>query len=63
MKKFPHYKQSEKKDCGPTCLKIIIKHFGKLISVQELRKLTETKRTGSSLLGLSKAAEKIGFRS
>ena len=63
MKKFPHYKQSDKKDCGPTCLKITAKHFGKLISVQELRKLTETTRAGSSLLGLSEAAEKIGFKS
>ncbi|QTD36734.1 peptidase domain-containing ABC transporter [Polaribacter batillariae] len=63
MKKFPHYKQLDRKDCGSTCLKIIAKHFGKVISIQELRKLTETTRAGSSLLGLSEASEKIGFRS
>ena len=63
MKKPLHYKQSDAKDCGPTCLKIVAKHFGKTIAIQELRKLTETTRAGSSLLGLSDAAEKLGFRS
>jgi ATP-binding cassette subfamily B protein len=63
LKNFPHYKQADQKDCGPTCLKMIAKHFGKVIGVQELRKLTETTRIGSSLLGLSEAAEKLGFRS
>lgn len=63
MLKFPYYKQSDNKDCGPTCLKIITKYFGKIISIQELRKLAETTRSGSNLLGLSEAAEKLGFRS
>lgn len=63
MKKFPHYKQTEAKDCGPTCIKIIAKHFGKLINTQHLRTLSETTRAGSSLLGLSEAVENMGFRS
>lgn len=63
MAKFPHYKQADFKDCGPTCLKIIAKHYKKTIAIQELRKLSETTRSGSSLLGLSDASEKIGFRS
>ncbi len=61
MKKFPHYKQTESKDCGPTCIKIVAKHYGKTIHIQSLRDLAETTREGSSLLGLSEAAEKIGF--
>ncbi|WP_299122162.1 peptidase domain-containing ABC transporter [uncultured Winogradskyella sp.] len=63
MKKFPFYKQRDNKDCGPTCLKIITKYFNKSIAIQQLRELSETTRAGSSLLGLSEAAEKIGFRS
>lgn len=63
MMKFPHYKQSDAKDCGPTCLKILAKHYGKSLSVQSLREISETTRVGSSLLGLSEAAEYIGFRS
>ncbi|WP_091254748.1 peptidase domain-containing ABC transporter [Flavobacterium omnivorum] len=62
MKQFPHYLQNDSKDCGPTCLKIIAKHYGKTINIQELRNLSETTREGSNLLFLSDAAEKIGFR-
>jgi len=61
--KFPFYKQPDTKDCGPTCLKIIAKHYKKTFSIQQLRQLSETTRSGSSLLGISEAAEKIGFRS
>nr|WP_199000718.1 peptidase domain-containing ABC transporter [Flavobacterium sp. ASV13] len=62
MKKFTNYKQADHKDCGPTCLKIIAKHYGKTINIQELRDASETTREGSNLLFLSDAAEKIGFR-
>jgi len=62
LKKFPHYIQADFKDCGPTCLKMIAKHYGKNTNIQELRNLSETTREGSNLLFLSDAAEKIGFR-
>lgn len=62
MKKFAHYRQADHKDCGPTCLKIIAKYYGKTINIQELRDFSETTREGSNLLFLSDAAEKIGFR-
>lgn len=62
MKNFPNYIQADYKDCGPTCLKIIAKYYGKLINIIELRTLSETTREGSNLLNLSDAAEKIGFR-
>jgi len=61
--KFPFYKQADAKDCGPTCLKIIAKYYKKSITTRELRNLSETTREGSSLRGISVAAEKIGFRS
>ncbi|WP_047098610.1 peptidase domain-containing ABC transporter [Chryseobacterium lactis] len=63
MKKFPFYKQPDTKDCGPTCLRIVSKYYGKSISLQQIRNLSETTREGSSLLGLSDAAENLGFRS
>lgn len=62
MSKFPFYKQPDSKDCGPTCLRIIAKYYGKLISIQEIRNLSETTRVGSNLLKLSDAAEAIGFK-
>jgi len=62
IKKFPFYKQPDAKDCGPTCLRIIAKHYNKSISLQQIRTLSETTREGSGLLGLSNAAENLGFR-
>ncbi len=44
-------------------MKIIAKNYGRTISLQRLRNLSETLRTGSSLLGLSDAAESIGLKS
>ncbi|MCD2260450.1 peptidase domain-containing ABC transporter [Psychroserpens luteolus] len=60
--RFPTYQQTEAKDCGPTCIKIVAKYYGKTINTQELRRLSETTREGSSLMGMSDAAESIGFR-
>ncbi|APD06596.1 pediocin PA-1 transport/processing ATP-binding protein PedD [Flavobacteriaceae bacterium UJ101] len=62
MKSFPNYKQPGQKDCGPTCLRIISKYYGKSINLEQIRHLSETTREGSSLLGLSEAAENIGFK-
>jgi len=62
VKQFPFYKQADFKDCGPTCLKIIAKHYDKVIPIQKLRTLSETTRAGSHLIGMSEAAENIGFR-
>tara|TARA_B110000902_G_C14059974_1_gene495122 strand:+ start:605 stop:805 length:201 start_codon:yes stop_codon:yes gene_type:complete len=63
LKKFPNYIQPDNKDCVPTCLKIIAKHYNKVINLQYLRDISETQREGSSLLHLSDASELIGFRS
>lgn len=60
--KFPNYKQADATDCGPTCLRIVAKHFGRQFNLASLRELTYKNRTGVSLLGISDAAEKLGFR-
>jgi len=62
MSSFPHYKQPDEMDCGATCLRMVAKHYGKTYSLPDLRQATQTTREGISLLGLSTAAEKIGFR-
>lgn len=62
MARFPFYKQPDSKDCGPTCLRIISKYYGKILPLQMLRDLSETTREGATLLGLSRAAETIGFK-
>ncbi len=49
-------------DCGPTCLRMIAKHYGKKFSVQQLRDQSFIQRTGVSMLGISEAAASIGLR-
>ena len=34
MLHFPHYRQPDHKDCGPTCLKMVAKYYGKTIDNQ-----------------------------
>ena len=59
---FPTYRQLDQKDCGPTCLRIVCKYYKKSIGIQTLREMCSTNRIGTTLLDLSHAAEKIGFR-
>jgi ATP-binding cassette subfamily B protein len=49
-------------DCGPTCLRMIAKYYGRNYSSQRLREISGINKEGVSLLGISEAAEKIGFR-
>ena len=63
MKSFPHFTQLDAMDCGPTCLRMISKYYGKSYSLQNLRNRSFITKTGVNLLGLSQAAESIGFRS
>ncbi len=62
MAKFPHFQQPDVMDCGPVCLKIVAKYYGKHLRLNTLRELTYKAREGVSLLALSDAAEKSGFR-
>jgi len=59
---FTHFNQIDAMDCGPTCLRMIAKHFGKAYSLAKLRELSHISKQGVSLLGVSEAAEQIGFR-
>lgn len=63
VKRFPHYLQHDAADCGPTSLRMIAKHYGKEYSAEMLRQHCYISREGVSMLGISDAAEYIGFRS
>ncbi|MBX2964865.1 MAG: peptidase domain-containing ABC transporter [Cyclobacteriaceae bacterium] len=58
---FPHFKQLDQMDCGPTCLRIISKFYGKTYPIDLLRKKSSISKNGVSLSGISEAAESIGF--
>ena len=60
--KFPFTRQHDAMDCGPACLKMVAEHYGRHYSLEMLRESTSIGREGMSLLGISRAAEKIGMR-
>ena len=60
--RFPYFKQLDSMDCGPTCLRIVAKYYGKTYSLQYLRNNSFITREGVSMLGISEASEQIGFR-
>lgn len=61
-KKFTYYRQLDAMDCGPTCLRMVAKYHGKNFTLDYLRSQSYITRNGVSLLGISEAAEEIGFR-
>src|SRR5690349_80093 len=50
-------------DCGPTCLRMVAKYYGRSIPLEYLRNKSQFGKAGVSLLGLADAAESIGLRS
>ena len=62
MPEFPVFKQLDFMDCGPTCLQMVAKHYGKSYTLQFLRSISFISKSGVSMLGISDVAESIGFR-
>jgi len=62
MPSFPFYKQLDAMDCGPTCLRMVARHYGKHFTLQTLREKSYLNREGVSMLGIAKGAEAIGFQ-
>jgi len=62
MKRFPFYHQLDSADCGPTCLRMIAKFYGKTYSAEKLRNKSFVGRQGASLTDISGVAEDIGFK-
>src|SRR4051812_48796986 len=62
MPSFPFILQPGAMDCGPTCLRMIAEFYGKKYSIEYLRRKTQIGKEGVNLVGISEAAEAIGFR-
>ncbi len=62
MKKIPLILQQDAMDCGPSCLAMLCSYYGQQISCKQLRKICSLGKAGVSILGISKAAEIIGFK-
>lgn len=61
--RFPSEIQHDKMDCGPTCLKLVAKFYGRFYPIHFIRDLCGTTREGVSILNLVHAAEKLGMKS
>lgn len=61
LRKFPFYKQLDQMDCGPTCLRMVAKHYGRSIPIDVLRRKANITREGVSLGGIAEAAEDVGL--
>jgi ATP-binding cassette subfamily B protein len=60
--KLPFFKQPEAMDCGPTCLKMVVGYYGKTFPLQYFRRICSLTRQGTTLAGLTQAAEQLGFK-
>ncbi len=61
MKKYPHVPQHSEEDCGAACLATVAKFYGKTFSLAHTREAVGTGKLGTSLLGLKRGAESLGF--
>lgn len=59
---FPFVKQPDAMDCGPSCLKMVSGFYKRSFSLETLRKKCFITKEGVSFLGLSEAADSLGFR-
>ncbi|HPT32531.1 MAG TPA: peptidase domain-containing ABC transporter, partial [Prolixibacteraceae bacterium] len=62
MSRFPLFLQPDAMDCGPACLKMVARYFGRNIALQTLRNLSYAGREGTSFLTLIDAATAIGLK-
>lgn len=54
-------KQEGFKDCGPSCLLMIIKHYKGYYDIEELKEMCKTSKLGTTAYHLMEAGKKCGF--
>lgn len=60
---FKRIKQEGLKDCGPSCLLNIIKHYKGYIDINDLKDMCKTDKSGTTAYHLIEASKKLGFES
>jgi ATP-binding cassette subfamily C protein len=59
--KYKFVKQHSEEDCGAACLATISKHYGRNFTLNHIREMVGTGQFGTTLLGLKRGAETLGF--
>jgi ATP-binding cassette, subfamily B, bacterial len=60
---FAFYRQMDQMDCGSTCLRMITRFHGRILTAETLREKCTTTREGSSFAGIAEGAEALGINS
>jgi ATP-binding cassette subfamily B protein len=60
-RRYAWVRQTDGSDCGAAALATVAQHYRRPVVLQQLRDLTGTDRAGTNLLGLARAAERLGF--
>jgi ABC-type bacteriocin/lantibiotic exporter with double-glycine peptidase domain len=53
--------QHSEEDCGAACLATVAKHYGRTFTISRMREAVGTGTRGTTLLGLYRGAEAVGF--
>ncbi|WP_225867205.1 peptidase domain-containing ABC transporter [Cyanobium sp. PCC 7001] len=59
--RYDWVEQHSEEDCGAACLATVARHHGRRLAVSRVRELVGTGSRGTTLLGLRRGAEAIGF--
>ena len=59
--KYSSVLQHSEEDCGAACLATIAKHYGRTLPINRAREVIGTGQLGTTLLGLRRGAETLGF--
>ncbi|MBE9079555.1 peptidase domain-containing ABC transporter [Romeria aff. gracilis LEGE 07310] len=62
FKKYAVVRQQSEEDCGAACLATIAKHYGRHLSLTRSREAVGTGQLGTTLLGIRRGAEALGFQ-
>ena len=61
MKRYPMEKQAEAKDCGASCLLMIIRYYQGYVPKEDLFEMTKTNKNGTTAYHLTETLKDIGF--
>ena len=59
--KYKSVLQHSEEDCGAACIATVAKHYGRTFAIGRVREAVGTGSRGTSLLGLRRGAEALGF--
>ena len=61
MKYIHLIKQHDEKDCGAACLSMVLQHFGRKLTMAELREAIQVDQQGATMYGVLEGARENGL--